>query len=355
MLYFGPVSRGSAHPLAAAVTSLSVDRIRIASAFASEAGVEVLRKSLIGKDVFDAALKESLIGIENGFTQPEALDRLTNAENSTVRAPFGAVALKVPGMRAPAFFHPKVYALDDTSAGSMVIVSGSANLTYGGLCKNVENLFSWSGPVASPVAAAFDLWWASEWANATVVDGEFVADYMAARPTVPTPKAPPGMPAAGPSAVTLWGADSLWVELVRRPEGASYNQIELLLTAHHFFYPGVTEPPKEVPRRLTFIDATGAIFDGSDRSVRFNGPPLRSTGNGMWRVYMPTAREGMAGYQDGDVLVRFQRTATADEYLVELADTRSPHAHEWIASSAGIATKMGYRPRRMGWTSRSPQ
>jgi hypothetical protein len=39
----------------------------------------------------------------------------------------------------------------------------------------------------------------------------------------------------------------------------------------------------------------------------------------MWRVYMPTAREGLKGYQDGDVLVRFERTATPDAYLVEIA------------------------------------
>ena len=34
----------------------------------------------------------------------------------------------------------------------------------------------------------------------------------------------------------------------------------------------------------------------------------------MWRVYLPTATQGLSGYQDGDVLVRFERTDRDDRY-----------------------------------------
>jgi hypothetical protein len=349
MLHFGPPSSAGAHPLATAARSLSIDRIRIATAFASESGVEVLRDKLIGRTIFDAASKEALIGVENGFTQPEALDLLVKAPSSSVRAPFGTAVLTTPGMRAPAFFHPKVYALEDTVAGAMVILSGSANLTFGGLLDNVENLFAWSGPTTDPVAQAFDLWWTGAWASATVVNPAFISAYATARPTLPTPPPPPGLPPSGPLPATLWAANSLWVELVRKPEGGSYNQAELLLTAHHFFYPNVASPPVATDRRLTFADTSGAVYNNPARCVTFNGPPRRK-GNSMWRVYLPTAHEGMTGYQDGDVLVRFQRTGVADNYLVEIADSRSPQAQHWIASSAGVATKAGTRPRRMGWS-----
>jgi HKD family nuclease len=344
MLHFGPFA--GAHPLSLAAASLPFDRIRIATAFASEAGVEVLRDK-VGKAAFDAASKEALIGVENGFTQPEALDRLAKAPSSSVRAPSGAAALAAPGLRTTSFFHPKVYAFEDTAGGSVAILSGSANLTAGGLLNNIETLFAWSGPATDPVAQAFDLWWTAEWANATVVNAAFVASYTAARPKLPTP---PGIPLAGPAAATLKAAGSLWLELTHKPEGGSYNQIELLLTAHHFFYPNVATPPKASPRALTFVDTTGATYTSPDRSVRFNGPPLRKKGNSMWRVYMPTAREGLKGYQDGDVLVRYQRTGTPDEYLVEIADAQSAQAQQWIAGSAGVATKPGARPRRMGWS-----
>lgn len=164
--------------------------------------------------------------------------------NSSVRAPFGSAVLTSPGMQAPFFFHPKVYALEDTTAQRVVILSGSANLTHGGLLDNVENLFEWSGPTTDPVAHAFDIWWTGVWAGRAPrsLNPAFISAYTAARPKLPTPPPPPGMPPAGPAPATLWAANSLWVELVRKPEGGSYNQVELLLTAHHFFYPNVAGP-----------------------------------------------------------------------------------------------------------------
>ena len=69
----------------------------------------------------------------------------------------------------------------------------------------------------------------------------------------------------------------------------------------------------------------------------------------MWRVHMPTAAEGMTGYQDGEIIIRFVRTHAPDQYVVDIARTYSPQAMSWIAESSGIATKPGKRPRQMGW------
>jgi hypothetical protein len=349
MLHFGPLSSTDGHPIREAAKGLNVGRIRVASAFASESGVESLRK-LIGAAVFDAVAKEALIGLESGITQPEALDRLINMPKSEVRAPLGASILVSAGMRAALFFHPKVYAFEDLGAGTLVVISGSGNLTYGGLLGNVENFFVWSGSNRDSVAQAFETWWTSAWGVADRVSPSFISAYRAARPAPPVSVGPrPMAPGSGPSATALWQASSLWIELTRRPEGGSFNQVELLLNAHEFFYPNVPTPSKITSRVLEFVDPAGTVFANPNRSVRFNGPPLRRSGNSMWRVYMPTAAEGFAGYQDGDVLVRFIRTAVPNRYLVEIADSRGPGAQAWVAGSIGIATKPGAHPRRMGW------
>ncbi len=349
MLHLAPFESTHVHPLAAAARAIDPDRIRIAAAFATEAGLEVLRSKLIKNAVFDAADTRALLGVQQGVTQPEVLERLLSGARSQVRVPFGVQALESPGLRAPMFFHPKIYAFERTSSRTIAIVSGSANLTYSALRTNVENLLVWTGKASDAVAVEFDAWWAAMWTSATIVNSAFIENYRSARPRTPTPPSIPQSGPNGPSATSLWQAQVLWVELVRKPEGASFNQPELLLTAHHFFYPNEQSPSRAQPRILTFTDSSGRVYNNPNRSIRFNGPPLRATGNSMWRVYMPTESEGLTGYQDGDVLLRFDRTPTADRYLVSIADASGPEAAAWIARSSGIATKAGARPRRMGW------
>jgi HKD family nuclease len=350
MIHLGPFTTTSVHPIADAARNIAPDRIRVASAFATEAGFELLRAKLVGRTAFDAANIQALVGIQGGITQPEALKRLMKAARTEVRVPFGAAALATRSLRAPIFFHPKIYAFENTTSKAMAIISGSANLTYNGLRGGVENLFTWTGSASDAVALEFDAWWNSTWNAADPVDPAFLAAYAAARPTLPTPRSVRQSWPRGPATRTLWQAQTLWVELVRKPEGGAFNQVELLLSAHDFFYPKNQNPSKAIPKRLTFTDASGAVYANRDRSIRFNGPPLRAKGNSMWRIYMPTEKEGLTGYQDGDVLVRFDRTTTPDHYLISIADINSLEAASWLDSSSGIATKQGVRPRRMGWS-----
>ncbi len=136
--------------------------------------------------------------------------------------------------------------------------------------------------------------------------------------------------------------------MTRLPEGDSYNQIELLFNGHHFFYPDTQTPSKAAGRRLSFEDSRGNVFEAAGRQVTFNGPPRLKKGNGMWRIYMPTLAEGFTGYQDGDVMVRFTRTATADRYRIEVAAVDSPRALTWREQSTEVEHP-GPPPHRMGW------
>ena len=352
MLAFGPWP-GPEHVLSDAWASAAPQQLRVAVAFASEAGARTLR-SLCPARAFDAVPKRWLVGVENGLTQPEALAYLAELHGSEVRVPHGDKSLETGGLRAPTFFHPKVYVFDGD--GTHTIVSTSANLTEGGLIRNTEQFMCWSGTQDEPTATSLDEWWEATWDKATIVTPEFISAYEKVRPRLQPPanapaSAPPPAPICEtePAPSDLKSADSMWIEAIRSPEGGSRNQLELILTGYHFFYPDELDPPRDVGRQLTFLDPAGDLFDNPDRIVHYNGPPFMPKGNAVWRVRLPTQHEGLSGYQDGGVAIRFTRTDVKDRYRIEIAELGSPEAEGWKTASRKIATAPTHPPRNMGW------
>lgn len=344
MLAFLPVEP-TENPLGDAWRSVEADVVRVAVAFATETGAREFRNKVIEPEWFDSAEKKWLIGIQGGISQPKALKRLANSQNSEARVPYGQAALADVGLNAPVSFHPKLFYFENSASNEVTVVSTSANLTLSALTSNVEQILVWRGTSPDDVAVAFRAWWDQLWGAADLVDGEFLAEYETRRPRVPPP---PNSSDVEPADSALRAASSFWIELTRKPEGDSYNQIELLLNGHHFFYPDTQNPSKAEGRQLVFEDGLGNLYEAAGRQVTFNGPPRLKKGNGMWRVYMPTLAEGFTGYQDGDVLVRFTRTTTADRYRLEVAPVGSPQALAWSADST-VVERPGPPPHRMGW------
>lgn len=352
MLAFGPWP-SSNHVLRDVWASSPPERLRVAVGFASEAGARAFRGLCEGPG-FESVPKQWLVGIENGLTQPEALTYLSALPDSEVRVPFGEKSLSSGSLRAPTFFHPKLYAYDGNQ--TRAIVSASANLTEGGLIRNTEQFLTWSGTPKDDVAGTFDDWWSATWKRATVVTAEFIAAYDEVRPHLQPPRdvpAPPDTPPpiieAEPAPSDLKAAEWMWIEAIRSLEGGGQNQLELILTGYHFFYPDEVTPPRDVGRPLEFLDAAGNLFDNPNRIVHYNGPPFMPKGNAMWRVRLPTQHEGLSGYQDGGVAIRFRRTDVADRYRIDIAELGSGEAEAWKAESRKIATAPTRPPRTMGW------
>lgn len=352
MLAFGPWP-GTDHVLADTWASFKTRQLRIAVGFASEAGASVFRGLCDGPE-FESIPKRWLVGIENGLTQPEALTYLSTLPDSEVRVPFGEKSLTSGALRAPSFFHPKLYAYDGDER--CAVVSASANLTEGGLIRNTEQFLAWTGEPHEAVAVTFDDWWSTTWKKATLVTSEFIDAYEDVRPQLrpPTdapspPDAPPPIYEAEPAPSDLKAAEWMWIEAVRSPEGGSRNQLELILTGYHFFYPDTAEPPRHAGRALQFLDSAGNLYDNPERVVHYNGPPFMPKGNAMWRVRLPTQHEGLTGYQDGGVVIRFRRTEIPDRYLLDIAALGGPDAEAWKAESRKLATAPTRPPRNMGW------
>lgn len=303
-------------------------------AFASEMGVYELGEKVLPEIPSDGAEKQWLIGIQDGVTQPNALEKLKSQENSSVRVPFAAAVLADPALRAPDFFHPKLYYFENSSTRQAAIVSTSANLTLGGLTSNVEQVLVWRGDRTDPTAVALSEWWDTHWAEAEPISDAFLSSYEVKRPKPPLRKPPL---TAEPADSVLREATRFWIELTRKPEGGSSNQVELLLNGHLFFFPNTSNATKH---QVTLEDARGKLHEG--RQVTYH------SSNGMWRVYMPTPAMGVRDYQDGDVLVRFERTGESALYRFEVAPTSSARALAWIDEST-VAEQSAAPPRRMGW------
>lgn len=348
MLLFGPQTSLADHPLAYEQL-VSPTAIRVAVAFCTEAGARTLAKILPITES-DGPPTFWMVGIQNGLTQPEGLRFLCDLPNSQVRVPYGRKSLETPGVRAPIFFHAKIYSVE--SADEISIVSASGNLTDGGLLDNAEQFMVWRGERESVEAQALDRWWASWWKRSDIVDEPFIRDYDEVRqPPAPPPgggSRPAPVIEAEPAPADLKSARAMWIEATRRLEGGSENQLELMLSAHHFFYPE-HEPPRDVGRSLTFEDAEGTLYENPKRIIHFNGPPMMAKGNAMWRIRLPTENEGMTGYQQGSVVFRFERGEAPDRYRVEFTEIGSPTAARWAAESRKVSELPGPPPRRMGW------
>lgn len=344
MLTFLPQNPG-ANPLKAIWDQVEPDLVRVAMAFASEAGVLELRGKIIGAELFDAVDKRWLIGIEDGVTQPKALEKLGSLSSSEARVPYGAAVMADKHLKAPHFFHPKLYCFENSASGEAAILSTSANLTLSALRSNVEQMLLWRGSRADAEVETLNEWWGGYWASADPATKAFLAAYEARRPKLPLRRRPAS---GGPTDSVLRKASTFWIELTRKPEGGAYNQVELLFNGHCFFYPDESKPSKAAGRRLSFEDRRGTVYDDPGRQVTFNGPPRIATGNSMWRIYLPTLAKGFGEYQDGDVLVRFERTTLPDRYVIDVAASNSPLALAWIEEST-VAQYQGRPPRRMGW------
>jgi hypothetical protein len=116
----------------------------------------------LGCDTLIAALKETcknwvsmdkqwIISLDFGHTQPEALEILAQLPKSSVFIPNANLVLNSK-LKPPIRFHPKLYYFQSSSDPNKVaIVSGSCNLTKGGLYSNTEQA---TITVLHPVRAA---------------------------------------------------------------------------------------------------------------------------------------------------------------------------------------------------------
>lgn len=113
--------------LSAAVQALAFDRLDVAVAYATGAGLNALQAAVGGWP----NVTRWVVGLDDSITQPSAIDTLASLDNAQVRL----ASLANEGRR----FHPKLYCLWSSADPAICLaVIGSANMTLHGLNKNGE-------------------------------------------------------------------------------------------------------------------------------------------------------------------------------------------------------------------------
>ena len=141
------------------------DTMGVAVAFASVAGVtELLDSILVGRV---PAKSYWLFGLDNCITHPDAVARVMKLEGAQVRV--------AHGQRSVWIFHPKLFWFsDDESTSSLVM--GSANLTAGGLGRNVETVAALAA-VTDIESEALDEVWSAVWRLGRKITPKQLKDY----------------------------------------------------------------------------------------------------------------------------------------------------------------------------------
>ena len=122
-----------------AASTSKYDKLIVLVAYATKLGCETLIASLIDScQNWDMIDKKWIISLDFGHTQPEALELLAKLPNSAVAIPNADLVLNSK-LNPPIRFHPKLFYFQSTSdPQKAAIVSGSCNLTFGGLYMNTE-------------------------------------------------------------------------------------------------------------------------------------------------------------------------------------------------------------------------
>ncbi len=124
-----------------AASAARYDSITVLVAYATKLGCAILVNGLSAVCPDWADMKKNwIVSIDFGYTQPDALEYLAQLPESTVAIPNAHQALKA-NLRPSVRFHPKLYLLEcTTDIEEVAVVSGSCNLTRGGLQLNTEQV-----------------------------------------------------------------------------------------------------------------------------------------------------------------------------------------------------------------------
>lgn len=131
----------------------------------------------------------------------------------------------------------------------------------------------------------------------------------------------------------------LWIE-ANPVFGGSRSQVQFPAELHRFFHLPATPQIGDT----TFV----AVMAGG---VRFPAKKMDFHHNGMWRLNLPTSRQGLGGYR-GNLLV-FERTDTPNLFRLWIVAPGGPLVRKLqrearASRGLGSTTREDGRPRRYG-------
>jgi len=319
-----------------------------------------------GEDAWLTSIKEFVIAIDYGHTEPGALELLNSLENSTVFI-CNHHLLDKGHLRPTAAYHPKLYSFHYED--EVRVITGSANLTKAALHRNTEIVHS---QIMINTSLDFESLWLGAKVGAVVLTTDLLDRYKELRrlaKSAVVPRAEPIEPIdalvtvlsapnidddreyaplstenepvenSSPEQPWLWGEinaenspfdpmtfEHFWVNAGSMSSSASNNQLELGRGSNLFFgynYRNFENADGIIslgPIRLKIKDV---LYEDINRVYKWH------PNNMMERVNLPTYRMAGVDYQNKCLL--FKRRL--DYFELIIADWDSEEALSWRAAS----------------------
>lgn len=308
------------------------DRLDVAIAYATVAGVKTLEKAIGGIP----AVSRWVIGLDDAITQPKAILDLMELPGTEVRL----ISLADEGRR----FHPKIYSLWSTDVEtSALLVLGSGNMTQAGMRKNGEAGIVIRAETTAEVKDLLSVWeefWDLGYPATNEIVEEYSAKYKAARKAR---KKIEKLGAAPPEPK----ADELVLEDFE-PNGDPTSSIFAWLDAGSATAQG---RELELPRAMTaYFGVTSTSDSPIDLQIRQGNrsDQLKLTmreDNAMWRIGFPsptieagTGRQTLrpvTGGNRSDLAVLF-RKLNENDYEIEFVPLNSEKYQSMMALSESV-------------------
>jgi HKD family nuclease len=319
-----------------AASTANYDKMTVLVAYATKLGCEILVSGLAATCPHWADMAKTwIVSLDFGHTQPEALQYLAQLPKSVVAIPNASLVLQ-ENLRPSIRFHPKLYVFECSADPNKVgVVSGSCNLTRGGLYLNTEQataVITWppptevdkeavahislthkliqdicssATPLTDDILSAYRSLWHPEYLPP--IEREPVSRILSPDPSIDKDKA-----------MALSTASNFWVRVTpkvvqNRGPGKPGNQIDMQRGTRVFFgFDVANVDPNTVlgPVVITFEGVT------ADQSLRYGN-------NGMDKITLP-ALQPPRTYANRTLL--FQRRPKG---VFELLIGTSQQASEW--------------------------
>jgi hypothetical protein len=306
---------------------------RLGFAYVSDYGLDALLSGLQNIAGWRDTIKEWIVGLHHGITEPKALERIRTLPNSRPRVFIGAERLSTTSLRIGRVFHAKIVSVTSgvrPSGVPVCLLASSANLTGAALGLNGRNYEAGMAAFGSLIARTqyeqFRRWWARACTESDGVTDVLLDQYTRLRDQFLLRNSDSLADLDPPSLPELGAAGTLWIE-AGAMSGGSRNQVEFSEELAEFF------GPIERATRLLRIRANAKEWD--DRPLSHK---ITTFGVEIWRLSLPTENSG-GFYYPGKVICLRRFTNRDGQYVeVDVAGPRSQKYARWRST----AHRQGY-------------
>lgn len=302
-----------------------------AFAYVSLAGLRESIGPLLQMDAHCNIIKQWVVGIHNGITEPAAIEALTRHRNSTVRIYSPTKDISKAALFGSEKLHAKAICL--TGNGSHLFVIGSANLTRAAIsahCTNYE-----AGTLLKTddrgMRTVYSDWFKTLWSDSIVASSTAIDKYSQLRDRFLREHKVilPRLDEAPHDEMAM--RQHLWIE-AGAMSGGDRNQVE--------FGPALASFFGSLIRGHRNLRLQWRSIVRADRPLSYK---VTKWNTEIWRLSMITSNQGGPSYPGQVIHFTKKHDSQGDVFSIDVAEATSPRARLWrrLANRTGTLAMTG--------------